>query len=126
MFQSAFKLVTVKCIREYLSKNNVSVLSLIMFNDNKKILMYKVIGEGIYTIIDDYICLDYLGFIQEKASKHDNKFENTKFNDLSELVIPDIFMDIISFYGFVKYSILTVILSCCNDLVSHFYRICHC
>ena len=31
---------------------------------NGKILMYKFIGAEIYIIIDDYICLDYLGLPQ--------------------------------------------------------------
>ena len=52
-----------------------------MFYDNWNILMYKVIGTVIYTIIEYYICLDYLVFLQEKLSKHDNDLEMTKFND---------------------------------------------
>ena len=66
MFQSSLKLITLNCIKKYLSKNNVSVLSLIMFYENKKIPMYKVIEAVIYTIIDDSICLNSMGFIQEK------------------------------------------------------------
>ena len=63
-------------------KNNVSVLSLIIFYKNRKIMMYKVIGEVIHTIVGDYICLDYYVLIKENVSKKDNNFENTKFNCL--------------------------------------------
>ena len=34
-----------------------------MFYDNSKMIMYKLIAAVIFTIIDDYICLDYLGFL---------------------------------------------------------------
>ena len=51
-----------------------------MFYDNRELMMNIVIGAVIYTIIDDYICLDYLGLLQAKLSKHDNKFEDTKSN----------------------------------------------
>ena len=45
-----------------------------MFYDNSKIIMYKVIGSVIYTIIDNYICIDYLGLFQYNLSKHGNTF----------------------------------------------------
>ena len=63
VFQSVFKLVTLKCIKNELLKI-LSVISLMMFYDNRKKLMYTVIGEVIYNIIDEYICLDYLGLLQ--------------------------------------------------------------
>ena len=65
MFQSELKLVIVQCIKNELSKRNISVISLIMFYENRKILMYKVIGAVIYTIIDDYIFIDYLFFFNK-------------------------------------------------------------
>ena len=90
-----------------------------MFGENMKIFMYKVIGAVIYIIIDDYICIDYLGLLQENVSKQNNKFENTKFNDWYGLGIPEILMNIISYHGFYKYSILTVILKFHNALVPY-------
>ena len=62
--------------------------------------MYKLIVVAIYTIIDDYICLYYLGLFQGKWSKHDSKFEYTKFKNLYVLVIPDILMNIMSCHAF--------------------------
>ena len=52
-FESAFKPVSVKSIKNELTENNVSVLSLVMFYKNRKIMIYKVIGVVIYTIIDN-------------------------------------------------------------------------
>ena len=120
MFQSAFKLVTLKCIKDKLSKHNIYVLSLIKFYGNRNILVYKVIGAVIYTIIDEYICLDYLDLLQEKLSKHDNNFKDTKFDYFTVLGIPDILINIISCHGFVKSSISTVILTYHNALVPYY------
>ena len=82
--------------------------------------MYTLIGEVIYTIIDDYICLGCRVLVQENLSKHDNNFKNTKFNNLSALQIPEILMNIMSCNGFVKSSISTIILTCCNALVPYY------
>ena len=80
-----------------------------------------MIGAVIYTIVDDYICINYLGLFQDNSFKYDNKFKNTKLNDLSGLGIPDILMNIMSFHGFAKSSILTVILTCRNALVPYYF-----
>ena len=82
--------------------------------------MYKIIRAIIYTIIDEYICLDYLGLLQEKLSKHDKNFRKTKFNDLSQLGMPDILMNIISCHGFVKSSSSKLILTLRNSLVPYY------
>ena len=81
--------------------------------------MYKVTEAVVYTIIDDNICLDYLDLTQNRLSKHGNNFENTKFNNLSGLGIPEILMNIMSWHGSAKYSILAVILTCHNSLVTY-------
>ena len=91
-----------------------------MIYENRDTLMYKVIGSVIYTIIDEYICLDYLGLLQEKLSKHDDKSKNAKFNNLSGLGIPDILVNIMSGHGFVKSSISTFILTCRNALFPYY------
>ena len=91
-----------------------------MFCDNRNTLMYKIIGEVIYTIIDEYICLDYPGLLQRNLSKHDNNFNKTKFNNLYGLGIPKILMNIMPCHEFVKSSVSTVILICCNDLAPYY------
>ena len=77
----------------------------VIFYEKSNTLMYKVIGPVINNIIDEYICLDYLGLLQENVSKHDNNFKNAKFNYFSGLGISDILMNIMSCHGFVNYSI---------------------
>ena len=81
MLQLTFKFVTLKCIKNELLKQNVPVLSLMIFYENRNKFMYKLIGAVIYTIVDEYKFHDYLGLIQENLSKHDNKSKKTKFID---------------------------------------------
>ena len=77
--------------------------------------MYRVIGTVIYTIIDNYICLDYMGMLQYKWSKHDIFFKD-QVQWFSGLGIPEIFINIMPCHGFSKPSISTVISTCCSDL----------
>ena len=46
-------------------------------------------------------------------------FENIRFNDISGIGIPELLMNIMSYYRFVKNKKSTVILSCCRKLVDH-------
>ena len=91
-----------------------------MFYDNRKTIVYKVIGSVIYTIIENYIYIYFLYLLQDKLSKHNNKFENTKFKNISGLVIPDIFINIMPCHGVSKSSILTFILTCHSVLVPYY------
>ena len=103
LFQWAFKSVTVKCIKNELYKKNVSVLSLMMFYENRNTLMYKVIRVVIYNCIDEHICLGYLVLLQETLPKQNYNSKKTKFNYFSVLGIPDILKNIMSGHGLVKY-----------------------
>ena len=78
--------------------------------------MYKVIGAVIYTIIENYICLDYLGLLQDKLSKHKSNVLKIKSKNFSGLGISEILMNIISCYGFSKFSTSTVILIYLSDV----------
>ena len=71
-----------------------------MFYNNIKTAVYKVIGSVIYSSIDNFICLDYLGIVHKHFSAYNNKFETTRSNDLYGFVIPKILMNIISYHGF--------------------------
>ena len=62
--------------------------------------------------------LDYIDMIQDKLSKHDNKFENTKFKTFFGFGVPEILMNIMSCHGFSKSSISTVILTYQSALVN--------
>ena len=81
--------------------------------------MFRVFGSAIYTILDSFISIDHLSLLKDKLSKHDNRYEKTKFNGFNGMEIPEILMNIVSFHGFAKYQQYKVILSCRSALVSY-------
>ena len=56
-------------------EKSVNVISLVMLYDHRDTIMFRVLGYDIYTIINKFICIDFLCLIQYKLSKHDNFFE---------------------------------------------------
>ena len=74
MFVSYFQ-KTLKCIKIVVMKNNVTFISLMMFYNNRKEIMFRVLGSIVYTIIDNLICLYYVCLFQDKLSKHNRNFE---------------------------------------------------
>ena len=120
MFSSAFKIKTMKAIKEVLSKT-VSVISLMMFYRNRKIVVYKVIVSVIYSVIDNSICIDYLCILQNSYLLTTPSLGKTKFNVLSELGISEIRMNIISCHGLSKSTISTVILTCRSYFVPYYF-----
>ena len=91
-----------------------------MFYENRETILYKVIVPVTYTMINNYIGLDYLSLLQDNLSRLNNRFEKTKFKDLSGLVIPDTLMNIMSCCGFSESPISTVILTFRVDSVTHY------
>ena len=61
-----------------------------------------------------------MGLIQEKLSRHKNRFENTKFNIFSRLGLPDIFMNIMPCCRFYKSPVSIVILTYHSTLVTYY------
>ena len=60
-----FGALTQPFIKNTLSKNNTSVLELLMFHDTRGIKSkkaFRVLINVIYTILDNYVCIDYLAF----------------------------------------------------------------
>ena len=62
---------------KYMLKIYVLVLSLITFYGNRTAVVYKVIWYVIYSFIDNFLSLDYLGILQQKLYTlyYDNNFE---------------------------------------------------
>ena len=60
--KTAFGAIIQQHISKILSKNNTRVFALFMFYETrKKIKNFKVLSCVIYTIISNYVCIDYLG-----------------------------------------------------------------
>ena len=60
--KTSFGAMTQQHISKILSITNTRLLALVMFYDTiKKKKIFKVLTCVIYTIIDIYVCIDYLG-----------------------------------------------------------------
>ena len=71
-----------------------------IFYNNWKTAVYKVIRSVIYLFIYNLICLEYLCILQQKLSSYNKKFEENKFNDLYGFCIPVIVSNIMSCHSF--------------------------
>ena len=58
-------------------KENSCVLSLLAFDENIKIVIFKVLGSVLYCIIDNYLCVDYLCLHHAKIYLEHKGFETT-------------------------------------------------
>ena len=47
-------------VRKVLKIGNTRVLSLLMFYENRKEIIFKVFSSNIYCIMENYVCVDYL------------------------------------------------------------------
>ena len=70
-------------------------VSMIMIYKNSKILVFKVLGVVVYSLIDKYLCVDYFCLQREEnLSSLQRVFEETSFNKLSEIGISEILLNI--------------------------------
>ena len=66
------------------------------------------------------MCVDYLSIqIEPEFSSSHRGFEDTSFDELSGIGIPDILLNVVLCYGFVKGYNSTLILTCRINLVSY-------
>ena len=82
----------METIKDYFRKNNTCVMALIMFyeNNGEKTKMYRVLSCVVYSLIDNYVCIDYLACQLKTLSFISSKptFEQTSFNILLGIGIP--------------------------------------
>ena len=84
--------------------------------------MFKVLSCVIYTIIDRYVCIDYLGKEINKISKLKlgsslkTRHEDKDYDKLFGIGIPYIFMNMLSCQGFINNNDSIVILNCPNRI----------
>ena len=92
-------------------------MSLIMIYENnggnsKK--MYRVLSCVVYSLIYNYVCIEYLTCQLKTSSSISSKptFEQTSFNILLGIGIPELLLDLVSCHGFMKKPNSTVMLNC--------------
>ena len=70
-------------MRKTPKQNNECVIALIMFYENRKSVIFKVLGVVVYEFIEKYVCVDYLSLQREpKLSSSPRGFEDTSFDEL--------------------------------------------
>ena len=114
----------MKPVRKVFQKVNTSVLSLLIFDENRKNMKFKVLISIVYCIMDNFVCVDYICW-QEKKLYVTNKgqvFENRTYNDVSGVGIPELLMNIIWCHVFLNNTNSDVILSCRRKLVDYYLQ----
>ena len=82
----------------------------------------------IYTIIDKYVCIDYLGSDKSKLSDlkigctGSSKHNGLDYNNLLGICIPDLLLNLLSCHGFLKNNDSVVILKCPNRMSEYYFN----
>ena len=76
----------------------------------------------VYSLIDNYVCIDYLACQSKTLSFISSKptFEDTSFNILLGIGIPELLLNLVSCHGFTKKPNSNVILNCRYRLVNNY------
>ena len=90
-----------------------------MFYENMNNMIFKLLSSVVYCIINNYGCADYLCCHKNKLHVANKGFENTTYNDISGIGIPELLMNIISCRGFVNNTKSDAILSYRSKLVDY-------
>ena len=116
-----FYVETSSHMRKALKNGSTRAIALIVFYYNRNSLVFKVLGVVVYFFIDKYLCVDYLCLqIEAKFSLLHGGFENTSFDELSRIFIPEILLNVLSCYGDIQDNSSTLILACRIKLVSYY------
>ena len=84
---NTFGALTQPFIKRTSSKNNTSVLQLLMFHETRVLKpkkAFKVLSCVIYTIIDDCVCIDYLSCQSKQLRRY--SYIQTKYNDKEKII----------------------------------------
>ena len=82
-------------IRKTTKQDNINFIDIIMFYKIRKSTIFKVLSIFVYCFIEKYVCVDYLSLqIEPKLSLLHRKFEDTSFDKLSGIYIPEILLNI--------------------------------
>ena len=106
-------------------KKNTSVMALIMIYENNGEIpkqLYRVLSCVVYSFIDNYVFIEYLS-CQSKilsAISCNTTFEDTSFNILLSIGIPELLLNLVSCHGLTNKSNPTVILNLQSRLINNY------
>ena len=94
-------------IRNVLKKENMCVIALVIFYENRTnntMKVFRVLSCVLYTVIENYVCIAYLCCQSKKLSLicSDKVFYDGSYNELLGIGIPEVLMNFISCHGFMK------------------------
>ena len=84
--------------------------------------VYRVLSCVVYSLIYNHVCIDYISCQSKTSSFILSKpiFEQTSFNILLGIVIPELLLNLVPFHGFMKKPNSTVILNFRSCLVNNY------
>ena len=107
------------------------MIALVIFYESGKInprKIFKVLSCVIYTIIEKYICIDYLGTEKNKITDLkigctlSSKHYGMDYNNLFGIGITDILLNVLSCHGFLKNDDSIVILKFPNRMSEYYFN----
>ena len=107
------------------------MLALVIFYESGKTNpreIFRVLSCVIYTIIDKYVCIDYLGTKKLKISdlktacNGSSKYDGIDYNNLFGIGITDLLLNMLSCHGFLKNNDSVVILKCPNRMSEYYFN----
>ena len=112
-----FGTTTQTLTRNNTEKKNTCVLSLVMSYETRHkntIELFKVLSCVIHIVVDNYICIDYIGCQSNKLIETciDRNYLEISFNKNLGIGIPDLLMDVLLCPGFTKNMKYTGIFLC--------------
>ena len=115
----------MKTIKICMMKKNTSFMALILIYENNGEIVktvYIVLSCVVYTLIDNYVCIEYLSCQSKKLSTITSKktFEQTRFNILLGIGIPELLLNLVSCHGLMKKFNSTVILNLRSRLINSY------
>ena len=100
------------------------VIALISFYENKGTKpkkVYSLLSCVLYSVIDNYVCIDYLSCKSKNLGRIYSNiiFEQTSFNILLDIGIPEMLLNLVYFHGFMEKPNATIILTFRYHLVNN-------
>ena len=116
----SFSIRKMKTIKKFLTKKNTSVMALIMIYENNGEIpkhLYRVLSCVVYTLIYNYVCIDYMPCQSKTLSDilYNTTFKDTSFDILLGIGIPELLMNLVSCHGLTKKPNSTIL----SNIIEH-------
>ena len=123
---NTFGALTQPFIRKKTTKDNTSVLALLMFHDTKETntkKSFRVLSCVIYAINNNYVCIYYLSFLKKTLNEIsvDSKYVEKYFKRILGIGIPNLLMNLLSCHCLSKNIKSAVVLKCPKRMLEYYF-----